>query len=83
LSFTIGGPEDSYRPEGYNTYPIDDMLNPLKQTANLCGMEYLPPVFTHSMIYIPDVYNVKEEVEARAQDHAERLVNAIAAPSIA
>lgn len=74
LSITIGGAEESYGPNGYNTYPVSQLLYPLQQTANLCGMLYHPPVLSHSMIYIPGVYNVKEEVEERARNHAARLL---------
>jgi len=74
VSTTVGGPESSYRSDGFNTYTIDELLYPLKQTANLCGMSFAPPLVSHDMIYIPGVYNVKEEVEERARLHANRLV---------
>ena len=77
LSFTVGGPEESYGKGGYNTFTIKDMLPPLLQTANLCGMKLAEPVYTHGMVYIPDVYNVKEEVEARAIAHGEKLISAL------
>jgi putative NADPH-quinone reductase len=77
LSFTVGGPEESYGKSGYNSFTIKDMLPPLIQTANLCGMKLAEPVYSHSMVYIPDVYNIKEEVEARAIAHGERLVSAL------
>ena len=73
VSTTIGGPEDAYREGGFNNYSIDDLLKPLRQTANLSGMRYNTPIVSHSMIYIPDVYNKKEEVEQRARIHADRL----------
>ncbi len=74
VSTTIGGPADAYRREGSNTYTIDELLMPLKQTANLCGMRFLEPVISHAMIYIPNVHGKRDEVEARATEHAERLV---------
>ena len=46
--------------------------------ANLTQMEMQPPVVSHGMVYIPDVYNVREEVEERARNHADRLIEAIA-----
>jgi len=78
VSTTIGGPEDAYREGGYNNFSIDDLLKPLRQTANLSGMRYNTPIVSHSMIYIPGVYNKKEEVEQRARMHAERLHQYIA-----
>ncbi len=74
VSTTVGGSAEEYGPEGYNNYTIEELLRPLGQTSNLCGMNYLDPVVSHSMIYIPDVFNEKEEVVKRARDHGERLV---------
>jgi len=76
-SVTIGGPEDSYRPDGYNHFPVADLLKPLEQMTNLTGMVHHPPIVSHGMIYIPGVYNTKEEVEQRARDHARRLTEYI------
>ncbi len=77
VSTTVGGPEESYGRGSFNTYSIDELLVPLKQTAILAGMSFQTPVVTHSMVYIPNKYNVKEEVEGRARDHAERLISCI------
>ena len=41
---TAGGPEAAYCAEGYNHFTIRELLQPLEQTAVLCGMVYLPPV---------------------------------------
>lgn len=38
------GPEESYRSDGYNHFTVEELLRPLEQTANLCGMEYLKPM---------------------------------------
>lgn len=40
---TAGGLEAAYRAEGYNHFTIRELLHPLEQTAELCGMIYLPP----------------------------------------
>lgn len=77
VSTTVGGPEESYRSEGYNHFAIDTLLMPLEQTANLTGMLWQPPLRTHGMIYIEGVYNKKEEVLARAHDHAQKLISYI------
>jgi len=73
VSTTVGGPEDSYCESGYNNFTIADLLKPLRQMSNLTGMVYHRPIVSHNMIYIPDVYNKKEEVEDRAREHAEKL----------
>ena len=42
-ALTAGGAESAYREQGYNHFPIRELLRPLEQTARLCGMEFLPP----------------------------------------
>ena len=42
-ALTAGGLEPAYRAEGYNHFTISQLLQPLEQTANLCGMTWLPP----------------------------------------
>lgn len=42
-AITAGGGEDAYRSGGYNNFTIRELLHPMEQTANLCGMIYLPP----------------------------------------
>jgi glutathione-regulated potassium-efflux system ancillary protein KefG len=44
---SAGGSMDAYSPEGRNKYYLKDMLIPFRQTATLCGMEYLPPFVVH------------------------------------
>jgi glutathione-regulated potassium-efflux system ancillary protein KefG len=40
---SCGGSLAAYSAEGYNNYSITDFLLPMRQTATLCGMHYLPP----------------------------------------
>ncbi|MEO0733079.1 MAG: NAD(P)H-dependent oxidoreductase [Bacteroidota bacterium] len=49
---TAGGSRESYAPGGFNGHEINDFLLPLRRTAELCGMDYLPPYLingTHAM----------------------------------
>lgn len=77
LSFTVGGPEESYDPLGYNHFTIEELTRPLQQTCYLAGMVYHSPVYTHRMVYIPGVYNTQEEVEERARNHTGRLLSKV------
>ncbi|GGA71723.1 hypothetical protein GCM10011369_11900 [Neiella marina] len=77
LSFTIGGPEEAYTPTGYNHFRIEELMKPLEQTAYLAKMNYQAPIYTHGMVYIPDVYNTQEQVESRAASHANKLLSVI------
>lgn len=47
LVTSTGGPESSYRPEGYNRFFFDAFLPPYEQTAALTGMRWLPPLVLH------------------------------------
>ena len=47
LVTSTGGPESSYRGDGYNRYFFDAFLPPYEQTANLAGMRFLPPLVLH------------------------------------
>jgi glutathione-regulated potassium-efflux system ancillary protein KefF len=47
LVASTGGPQESYRPDGYNRYFFDAFLHPNEQTAALCGMRWLPPLVLH------------------------------------
>jgi putative NADPH-quinone reductase len=78
VSTTVGGPADAYCESGYNNFTIDELLKPLRQMANLTGLRYHRPIVSHGMIFIPGVYNTREEVEERARAHADRLARHIA-----
>lgn len=82
LSFTVGGPEDAYKPTGYNHFYVEDFLKPFEQTAYLSGMIWNKPLFTNWMVYVPGVYNTKNEVVKRAEKHSEMLTEFINSKSI-
>jgi glutathione-regulated potassium-efflux system ancillary protein KefG len=44
---SAGGSRSSYQTEGVNYFTLRELLRPLEQTANLCGMIYLPPFVIH------------------------------------
>ena len=54
IVISTGGPEDAYTPKGYNNFTITQLLTPFEQTANLCGMTYLPPFAIHGSGSISD-----------------------------
>ncbi len=77
ISTTVGGAAEMYQEGGANNFPILDLLKPLEQTSNLAGMNFNAPIVTHGMIFIPDVYGNQDEVEKRAGEHADQLVQFI------
>ncbi len=44
---STGGKKEVYRKEGRNQFTINQFLVPFNQSANLCGMTYLPPFVVH------------------------------------
>jgi glutathione-regulated potassium-efflux system ancillary protein KefF len=68
LVSSTGGGEAAYRPDGTNRYFFDAFLPPYEQTAQLCGMRFLPPLVLHGAHRASD-----DDVEAHAQVFAERL----------
>lgn len=54
LVASTGGPEASYRPDGYNRYFFDAFLHPYEQTAALVGMRWLPPLVLHGAHRVDD-----------------------------
>ena len=43
VAVTLGGAEDAYGQGGQNKFELRTLLTPLEATANLCGMEFVPP----------------------------------------
>lgn len=68
LVTSTGGPEDSYRHDGYNRFPFDAFLPPHEQTAALVGMRFLPPLVLHGAHRASEA-----ELAAHAAMFAERL----------
>lgn len=83
LSFTTGAPAEAYAHGQPMNFSIDEFLPPLRQTANLCGLELLAPVHSSGMTFIPGVGSDADRatVEARAHNHAHRLIDKLRAMS--
>lgn len=41
---TLGGAKDAYGPEGQNKFDLRTLLTPLEASANMCGMQFVPPL---------------------------------------
>jgi glutathione-regulated potassium-efflux system ancillary protein KefF len=77
LVASTGGPENSYRPTGYNRYHFDAFLPPYEQTATLCGLRFLPPMVLHGAHRV-----APEDIAAQADLLVERLASYPAWPEI-
>lgn len=54
LVVTTGGNAQAYSPEGYNRYPVADLLRPFNAMANLTGMDYLRPHLVQGVFDMSD-----------------------------
>ncbi len=78
VSFTSGAPEEMYRHSGPQGYPIDEFLPPLKQLANLCGMEWQSHVYSGGVSYLNgDDAAALERMRELSLTHAQRLADQI------
>ena len=69
LSLTAGGPKEAYCAEGYNNFTVDALIAPYRQTANLCGLVWQPPLILHSAIKASD-----DVVTAHVQSVHQRIL---------
>lgn len=53
-AISTGGHEASYNDSGMNRFAITELLRPFEQTAQLCGMNWLPPFIIHGTHAIED-----------------------------
>jgi glutathione-regulated potassium-efflux system ancillary protein KefF len=54
LAATTGSAEEAYSEQSYHGHPFHAFLPPIKQTAVLCGMRWLPPLILHGARKIDD-----------------------------
>lgn len=62
-AITTGGGEQAYQREGYNRFTIRELLVPFEQTADLCGMEYLPPFVVHGTHQLREQHQIAKHAE--------------------
>lgn len=67
-AISTGGKEEAYSHDGFHQITIGELLRPLRQTARLCKMEYLPPFVAHGAFLMSP-----EEVEQSARDYVRIL----------
>jgi glutathione-regulated potassium-efflux system ancillary protein KefG len=70
-ALSTGGREEAYAKGGYNRFSIRQLLVPLEQCTNLCGMDFLPPFVTHGTHFLAE-----PEILSQVRKYA-RLVRAL------
>jgi putative NADPH-quinone reductase len=63
-TLSAGGSHEAYMKDGSNHFTVRQLLAPLEQTANLCGMTYLPPFTLFSSRRAYDEGRIGDHVEA-------------------
>jgi len=53
-TITSGGSRESYSHSGFNRHTMPELLFPLKQTAHLCRMTWLPPYVVQGTYRLTD-----------------------------
>lgn len=66
---STGGRETLYQKDGYNRHTIGDFLNSIRQTAAVCGMEYLPPFVVHGTHTITE-----KKIACHGEDYREVIL---------
>jgi glutathione-regulated potassium-efflux system ancillary protein KefG len=70
-ALSAGGPEQAYRPGGYNRFTIRQLLAPYEATAALCQMTYLAPFVVHASLRM-----TPPELEPHVRDYG-RVLDAL------
>jgi putative NADPH-quinone reductase len=76
-SVTMGGPQESYSPEGRNHYTLPELLRPFELMRNLTGMHHAGTVCSYGNTFVADSGHSRAEIQATADDHAAHLVSCI------
>jgi len=75
---TVGGEEASYSADGYNLYPLQDLLRPLEVTARFMGMRFAEPLALYGVPNIPGLDVPLDD--ARVAAFARRYREILSAP---
>ncbi|MGC9423452.1 glutathione-regulated potassium-efflux system ancillary protein KefG [Vibrio sp.] len=51
---TVGGQQEAFSEQGYNRYPLNDILQPFELTAALCRMQWIDPLVIYWARHISD-----------------------------
>jgi len=71
-SFTVGSPEEAYRPLGKHHFRIYEFCKNMEQLAYYSQMNYIDPIYFHGTSL--NVGYTVDDVRNRAKDHANRLI---------
>jgi len=70
LAVTAGGSYEVYSPQGYNRYPLHELLRPFEVTASMIGTTFLPIFAVHQSRQLSE-----DELELQANEYAKYLTS--------
>lgn len=70
LAVTASGSDSSYSPEGYNLFPLEQLLRPYEVTASIVGAIYIPIFSVHNAMHLNE-----EALEQKADEYASYLTS--------
>ncbi|EHA1082980.1 NAD(P)H-dependent oxidoreductase [Photobacterium damselae] len=77
FSFTIGGKDTAYGNDDEIALSIEDLVKPLKQILKYCHVIDIEHVFSHNMLYIPNMYGSVDDIRSRSITHAKEVLSMI------
>ena len=69
-AISTGGPESSYRRDGFHGRTLAEFLAPIERTVTLCRMEYMEPFVVYGTHRLSD-----EEIRSQAGQYRSRLIS--------
>lgn len=70
LAVTAGNTPSAYTPQGANLFPLEEILNPLRATANRCGLGWNKPFIVYEARTATE-----QQLRAAGQHYADWLVS--------
>lgn len=77
FSITAGATAESYTPTGFNFMPLEEYQRAFEHAFKAAEMDILDTVITYEMNAIPEEGGDVEKTIALAQEHANRIINAV------
>lgn len=77
ISFTTWAPAEVYNDKEW-VNKINDFLTPFKWLSDMIQTNYLDPLISYNMSYIPGVHN-KDEITQKAISHSDSLIQKLSA----
>jgi len=72
LAVTAGGTDFTYSPQGYNLYPLEQLLRPFEVTASIIGTSFLPIFVVYNSMQLSE-----EELSLKVKEYANYLTSAM------